>query len=338
MVPQQGIPQQMAARPGIPIQGSPDNARVIREASRLQEQQRLLQSRQHQGQQVQQAGAQQLQTFQQFNQQQAVHSPSVPAVNGSSTNAAMLAAMQAASGIGSPSPYNNTQGVATASPRMGQPNHISGGVLPTITNIQNQLQKTHPNLPPEQIVKMATDRLHHYQQQQQRMAQAAMNVAVGNMANVGALPANFQVPPDPNFQGSPPQANGNVAMQNSPAQFSPMMRVAQPVQQGRVPVGSSPSMNGSVLPQQSRSATPQTQRSGSVQTGPVPGTNQSPRPPTAQMATNWGLLWHTGMVFRSHWFCYSSTRFSFLVRFLRHAWLATLYPRTLSTAFSAFLT
>ncbi|KAE8551678.1 hypothetical protein EYB25_005568 [Talaromyces marneffei] len=264
MVPQQGLPQQMAGRPGIPIQNSPDNARVIREASRLQEQQRLLQSRQQQGQPMPQAGQQQFQSPQQFAQQ------------------AMLAAMQAASGMGSPSPYNNAQGVPTASPRMGQPNHLSSGVVPTITNIQNQIQRTHPNLSPEQVAKLATERLHVYQQQQQRMTQAAMNAAVGN---AGAIPANFQMPPDPSFQGSP-QPNGNVAMQNSQAQFSPMMRVAQPNQPNRVPVASSPSMNGSVLPQQSRSATPQTQRSGSVQTGPVPGTNQSPRPPAAQMATN----------------------------------------------------
>ncbi|PCH02511.1 HAS subgroup [Penicillium occitanis (nom. inval.)] len=283
MVPQQGIPQQMAARPGIPIQNSPDNARVIREASRLQEQQRLLQSRQQQSQQMPQAGQQQFQSPQQFAQQGA-HSPNlnVQAMNGNPNNAAMLAAMQAAGGMGSPSPYNNAQGVPTVSPRMGQPNHLSSGVVPTITNIQNQIQRTHPNLSPEQVAKLATERLHVYQQQQQRMTQAAMNAAVGN---VGAIPANFQMPPDPNFQGSP-QPNGNVAMQNSQAQFSPMMRVAQPNQQNRVPVASSPSMNGSVLPQQSRSATPQTQRSGSVQTGPVPGTNQSPHPPAAQMATN----------------------------------------------------
>ncbi|EED15261.1 MYB and HSA domain protein [Talaromyces stipitatus ATCC 10500] len=280
IVPQQGMPQQMVARSGIPIQGSPDNARVIREASRLQEQQRLLQSRQQQNQQVPQAGQQQFHNPQQFGQQGSPNI-SVQGINGNPNNAAMLAAMQAAGGMGSSSPYNNAQGVPTASPRMGQPNHLSSGVVPTITNIQNQIQRSHPNLSPEQVAKLATERLHVYQQQQQRMTQAAMNAAVGN---VGSIPANFHMTPDPNFQGSP-QANGNVGMQNSQAQFSPMMRVAQPNQQNRVPVTSSPSMNGSVLPQQSRSATPQTQRSGSLQT-PIPGANQSPHPPAAQMATN----------------------------------------------------
>lgn len=284
MVPQQNIPQQLSTRPGIPIQGSPDNARVIREASRLQEQQRLLQSRQQQGQQGIPNGQQQFHTPQQFAPQGA-HSPNmnVQGINGHPNNAAMLAAMQAASGMGSPSPYNNAQGMPAATPRVGQPGHLSAGMLPTITNIQNQIQRTHPNLSPEQVAKLATERLHVYQQQQQRITQAAMN-AVGN---VGAMPTNFQMPPDPNsnFQGTP-QANGNPAVQNTQAQFSPMMRVAQPNQQGRVPVGSSPSMNGSVLPQQSRSATPQTQRSASAQTANVPGTNQSPHPPAAQMATN----------------------------------------------------
>lgn len=290
MVPQQGMQQQIAGRPGIPIQGSPDNARVIREANRLQEQQRLLQSRQQQGQQVPQAGQQQFHNSQQFGQQGA-HSPNVnvQGINGNqsnASNAAILAAMQAASGMSSPSFHNNTvqQGVPSASPRMGQPSHLSSGVVPTITNIQNQIQRTHPNLSPEQAAKLATERLHAYQQQQQRMTQAAMNAAVGS---AGTMQTNFQIPQDSsNFQNSPQQANGNVAMQNSQTQFSPMMRVAQPNQQNRVPVGSSPSMNGSVLPQQSRSATPQTQRSGSAQTGPVPGTNKSPHPPPAQMASN----------------------------------------------------
>ncbi|OKL63877.1 Chromatin modification-related protein eaf1 [Talaromyces atroroseus] len=293
MVPQQGMQQQMAGRPGIPIQGSPDNARVIREANRLQEQQRLLQSRQQQqGQQVQQAGQQQFHSPQQFGQQGA-HSPNVNVQGlngnqGNATSAAILAAMQAATGITNPSFHNsNVQGVTSASPRMAQPNHLSSGVVPTITNIQNQIQRSHPNLSPEQVAKLATDRLHLYQQQQQRMTQAAMNAAVGSAG--GAIQSNFQIPQDSNFQSSP-QASGNVGIQNSQqTQFSPMMRVAQPNQQNRVPVGSSPSLNGSVLPQQSRSATPQAQRSGSVQqtaAASVPGTNKSPHPPAAQMASN----------------------------------------------------
>src|SRR5580658_5875537 len=50
MIPQPGMQPAMGARPGMPMQASPDNARVIREANRLQEQQRLLQTRQQQQQ------------------------------------------------------------------------------------------------------------------------------------------------------------------------------------------------------------------------------------------------------------------------------------------------
>ncbi|KAH8693626.1 hypothetical protein BGW36DRAFT_383384 [Talaromyces proteolyticus] len=270
MVPQPGVQQQIAARPGIPIQGSPDNARIMREASRVSEQQRLLQSRQ----QGHQPGQQQFHNPQQFGQQ-GTHSPNmnVQAMNGTPNNPALIAAMQAAGGMGSPSFHGtNAQGISTPSPRMNQPTHLSTGVVPTITNIQNQIQRNNPNLSPEQVTKMATERLHAYQQQQQRMTQLAMNATAANM---NGAQSNYQMPPDGNFQ-----QNGNGGMQNPQAQFSPLMRVAQPNQPNRPPVGSSPSMNGSVLPQ-SRSATPQTQRSGSAA-----GTNKSPHPPPAQMATN----------------------------------------------------
>lgn len=267
MVPQPGMQQQIAARPGIAIQGSPDNTRIMREANRLSEQQRMLQSRQ-------QPGQQQFHNAQQFNQQGA-HSPNlnVQGMNGNASNAAMIAAMQAAGGMNSPSFHGaNGQGISTPSPRMAQPNHLSTGVVPTITNIQNHIQRNNPNLSPEQVTKLATERLHAYQQQQQRMSQAAMNANAGNM---NAVQSNYQISPDSNFQ-----ANGNTGIPNSQTQFSPLMRVAQPTQQNHVPVGGSPSMNGSVLPQ-SRSATPQAQRSGSAA-----GTNKSPHPPPAQMASS----------------------------------------------------
>jgi chromatin modification-related protein VID21 len=195
-------------------------------------------------------------------------------MNGNPSNAAMIAAMQAAGGMASPSFHGtNAQGISPSSPRMAQPHPLSTGVVPTITHIQNQIQRNHPNLSPEQVTKLATERLHVYQQQQQRMSQAAMNASAGNM---NAVQSNFQMSPDSNFQ-----ANGNNAgMPNSQAQFSPLMRVGQPNQPNHVPVGSSPSMNGSVL-QQSRSATPQAQRSGSAT-----GTKQSPHPPPAQMASS----------------------------------------------------
>ncbi|GAB1217677.1 chromatin modification-related protein VID21 [Aspergillus terreus] len=191
MMPQSGMQQTPGARPGMPMQTSPDNARVIREANRLQEQQRILH-----------------------------------------------------------------------------------GMVPTISGLQNQIQRSNPNMTPEQVNKLATERLHQYQQQ--RMSQVAMNAAAGNMA---AVQANYQVSAhDGNFQASQTGMNGGPRMQMAQAQgYSPMMRVPQNAQHNRVGVGGSPAMNGAVPPQ-SRSGTPQTQRSGSAQAGPMPGSSKSPNP------------------------------------------------------------
>jgi chromatin modification-related protein VID21 len=287
MMPQGQMPN-VVARPGMPMQASPDNARVIREANRLQEQQRLLQSRQ---QQVPQPAGQPQQAQQQFHNQQFVpqgsHSPNlnVPSVNGAPSNPAMIAALQAQGGMQSPSFHNGTpQGVSTPSPRMAQPNPLSGGVVPTISTFQSQIQRANPNLPADQVNKLATERLNQYQQQ--RMSQqAAMNAAAGGMNNVQA---NYQVPHDGNFQApqQPGMPNGGSAMQVPQNQgFSPMMRVPQNNPQNRVNVTSSPAVNGAV-PQASRSATPQTQRSGSAQAGAVQGSSKSPHPPPAQTASS----------------------------------------------------
>ncbi|KAL3472182.1 hypothetical protein BJX99DRAFT_235870 [Aspergillus californicus] len=293
MMPQTGMQQNNGPRPNLPVQTSPDNARVIREANRLQEQQRIVQSRQQhqlqqqstpqpqtQQQQLPQQQAQPQQAQQHFHAQSQFVPPgsnspnlNMPNVTSNPNNPAMMAALQAQS-----PPFHNTtpQGVSTPSPRMGQPNLLSSGVVPTISTYQNQIQRSNPTMPIEQVNKMATDRLHQYQQQ--RMSQAAMNAAAGNL---GVQP-NYQVPHDGSFQTPQPSMNGGPGMQVSQAQgFSPMMRVPQPTQQNRVGTGSSPAM-GVAVPQQSRSATPQTQRSGSVQTGSMPGPSKSPNHPQAQ--------------------------------------------------------
>lgn len=282
MMPQSGIQQGAGARPGMTMQGSPDNARVIREANRLQEQQRMLQSRQQQ-QQHQQGQPQQSQ--QQFSNQQQFgpqgsHSPSpnMASVNGVPNNAGMVAALQTGGGMQSPS-FHNAQGVATSSPRMGQPNPLSSGVVPTISSIQSQIQRNNPNMTPEQVSKLATERLHQYQQQ--RMSQVAMNAAAGN---VGAVQPNYQAPHDGNFQQQP-QHGLNGGMQVHQAQgYSPMMRVPQNAQQSRMGVGNSPAMNGAVS-QQSRSSTPQTQRGGNAQAGSKPGSSNNPHLQQAQIAS-----------------------------------------------------
>lgn len=282
IMPQGQMQPGLGARPTLPVQTSPDNDRIVREATRLQEQQRALQSRQQT--QVPQQASQPQQAQQQFhNQQFAQGSPNLNMPNGPN-NPAIIAAMQAQGGMQSSSFHGGTpQGVSTPSPRMAQPNPLSSGVVPTISTYQNQIQQTNPNLPLEQVNKMATDRLNAYRQQRSISQQAAMNAAAGGMNNVQA---NYQVPHDGNFQ-TPPQPgvpSGNPAMQVPQNQgFSPMMRVPQANQQNRVNVTNSPAMNGAV-PQASRSATPQTQRSGSAQAAAMQGSNKSPHPPAAQTA------------------------------------------------------
>lgn len=281
-MPQSGIPQAPGARPGMAMQASPENARVIREANRLHEQQRILQSRQQQQQQPQ---GQPQQIQQQFHNQQQFgpqgsNSPNLnmPSANGAPNNPGMVAALQAGGGMQSPSFHNTPQGVSTPSPRMGQPNPLSSGVVPTISSIQNQIQRSNPNMTPEQVNRLATERLHQYQQQ--RMSQMAMNAAAGNIGNAQA---NYQTP-DGNFQPhSQPGVNGGMQVHQSQG-YSPMMRVAQNSQQNRVGVGNSPAMNGA-MSQQSRSSTPQTQRSGNSQGGPRPGSSKSPHLQQAQIAS-----------------------------------------------------
>jgi len=206
----------------------------------------------------------------------------VPNVNGSPNNPTMLtAALQAAGGIQSPSFHTPpTQGVSSASPRVGQLYHLSSGVIPTISNLQNQIQRVNPNMTAEQVSKLATERLH--QQQQQRMSQVAMSAAAGS---IGAVATNFQAH-DGNFAATSQSGipNGGPGVQ-TPQGYSPMMRVAQVGQQNRGGVGNSPIINGAtVATRASRSVTPQTQRSGSVQAGTAPGASQSPRPLQVQMA------------------------------------------------------
>ncbi|EPS28733.1 hypothetical protein PDE_03679 [Penicillium oxalicum 114-2] len=287
MMPQGQLPN-VAARPGMQMQTSPDNARVIREANRLQEQQRLLQSRQ---QQVSQGQGQGQQAPQQFHAQQFApqggHSPNMnmSGVNGTSSNPAIIAALQAQAGLQSPSLHSGTPpGVSSSSPRLAQPNPLSGGVVPTISTFQSQIQRANPNLPADQVNKLATERLNQYQQQRLSQ-QAAMNAAGGGMSNAQA---NYAVPHDSKFQPSQQAAmpNGGSAMQVPQNQgFSPMMRVPQSTPQNRVNVTSSPAVNGSAT-QPSRSATPQTQRSGSVQVGAVPGSSKSPHPTPAQTTSS----------------------------------------------------
>jgi len=240
--------QQRLAAPQI----GPENMRVFLEANRLQhEQQRFLQQRQ-----------------QQQHQPGPSSSPTMGSLNGvPPSNPAMLAALQGANGVVSPSTNgmpSSTPG-PSASPRLAQatqPQPLSSGVVPAINTISNQIKARHPQLSSEQINKMTTDSLKQYQ-----MSQAAMSAAAGGAANNSG---NLQ----PSMQQQVIMNGVGGAVQNAQA-YAQYMRQQQANQQSR---GGSAGKNGVRPP--SRSATPQTQRSGSVQAGQ----GQSPRPPQAQMA------------------------------------------------------
>ncbi|ODH34004.1 hypothetical protein ACO22_03227 [Paracoccidioides brasiliensis] len=296
MIPQPGIPQQMNGRPGIPTQASPDNARIIREANRVQEeQQRMVQSRQQQLQNQQQS----------FIPPQGNHSSpnmNMATMNTNPNNATMLAFQAAASGVGSPSFHTPSlaQGVSTASPRLNHANPlVNAGGIPTLSSIQNSIQRSNPNMTPEQVNKLATERLHHIQQQ--RMSQVAMNAAAGNM---GSMQTSYQMHHDANMHQLPhtgmPNGAGSALQTAQTQGYSPLMRVAQPGQPNRmgVNVNGSPAMNAALAAQQGRSATAQAHRSVSGQGGPGqvpgpgpgpgsgPGSGKSPRPPQVQMASS----------------------------------------------------
>ncbi|KAK2820062.1 hypothetical protein FQN49_007757 [Arthroderma sp. PD_2] len=299
MMPQQGLQQPISGRPGLPIQNSPENSRIIREANRLQEQQRLLQSRQQQhqfnsGQQT-------------FVPQQGPHSsPNMNAANAATANnPALMAAFQAATNAGSPSFAASSLApgiIPNASPRMNhQPTTLSNAPsMPTVNNIQTSLQRLHPNMPQDQVSKLAAERLQQYQQQQQRLSQAALNAAAGNIG-VGALPnyqagnSGQQIPQQGAVNGTPP-----LPLQNQSQGYLNRLGVSQAGQQNRPGVGvGSPALT-SMLMHQSRSATPQNQRPASAQGGPQqqqpqqqqsqqqqtqPQPGKSPRPPQAQTAS-----------------------------------------------------
>ena len=273
-----GIAQgQLPANLGLsrPQMNSPENMRVLMEANRLQEQQRY-------------AAAARQQLAQQPGQQSQHRSQNSPpsqmsAINGATPNqnAAMFAAMQANNNISSAAMNTNSQGNVmstgtSTSPRMSTGGQaLSGGMMPQIHRIMQHITQRQPELPPEEVKRLATAQLVQQHQQQRSMSQAALNAAAG-AANTGmygmglgtaqhGMMTNEQVQQYSLLRQRAPMSNG-----------SPSMGIARPV-----------SGHGQG---QSRSATPQIQRSDS-QVTQVNGQNgqngqsQSPTMSQQQMPT-----------------------------------------------------
>ena len=262
--PGQGLPSaamqpQMQVPLGqrLPAQ-MPNDLRLYQEAQRVQaEQQAFLQQRQQH-------------RHPQANGHSASPNMQNAALANSQTSPAMLASMQ---GRASPSINGNQNAAATdTSPRasLSQPQTLSSGVTPAVSQIQSQIKIQHPSAPPEEIQRLTTQQLVRMSQQQS-MNQQAMAAAVGNSG--GGLSA--MQAPNPLLQNQQAVfANGNSS-QFSQQQYAAYMRSQQANQSRAVSSGSATAPGVS----NSRSVTPHVQRTGSAQGGGPPrGPSQSPRP------------------------------------------------------------
>ena len=259
----QGIPHapmqpQMQIQQRMPAQIMVENARIYQEATRLQEQQRYLATQtQHQHSPSNgQAGAS--------------TSPNMGRVNALSHHSTSLfGGIQGRSGSpsvnGGPAPSGSS-----ASPRMttpAQPQPLSNGTIPVISQIQNQVKARNPQASPEQISAMTTDRL---SQQYRINQQAAMQAAAGNNVNAVSHNASIKATSQSQQQMLMNGVNGRPPM--NPQDYAHLMRSQQSNQQNLNAGGSGINVGRTV----SRSATPQ------IHTRHAP--SQSPRPSQVQMA------------------------------------------------------
>lgn len=232
----------------LPSQAGQDNARIIMEASRLSEQQRLMQQRQYQ---TLPNGANGLNPGHHSGSMNMQHQP----------NAAMLANLAASSGKLSPS-ANGNPGLprASNSPATGnaaQAQQLSGGMVPVLNQITSQLKTMHPGATNEQIKQMATANLNQHLRSQNQQVGSSMAVN-------GNLPLSLQQQ----------QALAYNAQMMNPQLYAQFMRSQQASQQSR-------NINGDSSGSRPDSRGTQSQQKGGPTTN---GSSQSPRPPQAQMA------------------------------------------------------
>ena len=152
-----------------------------------------------------------------------------------------------------------------------QPQPLSNGTIPVISQIQNQVKARNPQASPEQISAMTTDRL---SQQYRINQQAAMQAAAGNNVNAVSHNASIKATSQSQQQMLMNGVNGRPPM--NPQDYAHLMRSQQSNQQNLNAGGSGINVGRTV----SRSATPQ------IHTRHAP--SQSPRPSQVQMAgTQW---------------------------------------------------
>jgi chromatin modification-related protein VID21 len=285
---------QMQANIARGINTSPQQMRMIAEAQKVQQQQQQLMQQQN-GQHSSPIG----------------QNAGLANVNGMS-NAAYMAAMANVNGSGSPGPNGNSS--SPRSQNAGQA--LSSGHVPAITHIQNKIRERNPNMPEEEVQRLALHNLREYSQKTATAAaaglagrpmtqnQAAINAAMGaansaahaQNSAAGAMPAGYPQPTPEQIQqyqrqmhmqqaarrngvpGQMQQQGGGPAMMAGMTN-SPVMNMARPVsQQGPNGIGGPGQM--------SRSVTPRDQRSGSIGQangiGNALGQQASPRPGSAR--------------------------------------------------------
>lgn len=284
---------QMAARGNAT---SPQQMRMLQEASRVQQEQLMRQAQQAQN---------------------GVHSsPNNPhaalAAGKGMNNAAYMSAMAGANGVGSPSAHMNG---ASASPRPATANSgqaLSSGHIPVLTQIANKIREHHPNLSEEEVNRLASQQITQYQQQATAAAagqthkrpqphnQAALNAAIGAVNAGNAAAAQFGHAGGMMTNEQIQQYNQRMRMQQAQQHaVRGMQGQMQPGVMGPIPNGmnNSPVMNmarpvsqHANQGQMSRSATPRDQRSSSQSNvngngNASGGPQSSPRPAQQSMQT-----------------------------------------------------
>ncbi len=266
------------ARGGIT---SPQQMRMLQEATKVQQEQLLRQAQQ---------------AAQQGGPHSSPNGPHASMVNGQGmNNAAYMAAMAGANNAPSPSGVNGN----SSSPRQTSGQALSSGHIPVLTQLKTKYREQFPQATDEEIQRLATQQLTAWQQQATAAAagqaqkrpqphnQAALNAAMGAV-NAGAHSAN-------NAALAAAQYGQGMMTNEQVQQYNQRMRMQQaqatqrgmPMQQGMMgPMGTSPVMNMarpvSQHGQMSRSATPRDQGSNSGQNGPG-GQQGSPRPGSSAM-------------------------------------------------------
>ncbi|KIW12317.1 hypothetical protein PV08_09594 [Exophiala spinifera] len=287
---------QMAARGAAT---SPQQMRILQEASRVQQEQLMRQAQQAQN------GA----------HSSPNNTNAALAAGKGINNAAYMAAMGSANGVGSPANMSH----ASASPRPATANSgqaLSSGHIPVLTQIANKIREHHPNLSDDDVNRLASQQITQYQQQATAAAagqaqkrhqphnQAALNAAIGAV-NAGNHASNAAA-----AAAAAAQFGQSMMTQEQIQQYNQRMRMQQAqqhgvrgmqgqMQPGMIPNGmsNSPVMNmarpvsqHTNQGQMSRSATPRDQRGSSQSNinvngaggGAGSGAQGSPRPAPAQ--------------------------------------------------------